>query len=40
MINFLFRWFEQLTPQQWVLVLIGGVALGFLCLRGMGNRAY
>jgi hypothetical protein len=31
-------WFNRLDRQEWLLVLIGVVVAGFLCLRGMGSR--
>jgi hypothetical protein len=32
------HWFNTLDRQEWLLVLIGAVVVGFLCLQGMGSR--
>jgi hypothetical protein len=32
------RWVNGLNYQDWLLVLIGAVALGFLLLQGFGSR--
>ena len=34
-----FRFLEQLDTQEWVLVLLGLVVVGFLCMRGFGSRS-
>ena len=31
-------WTGSLDKGEWLLVLIGGVVVGFLCLRGFGSR--
>jgi len=33
------RYASRLDPQQWLLVLIGVIVVGFLCLRGFGSRS-
>ena len=33
------RFLEQLDTQEWVLVLLGLVVVGFLCMRGFGSRS-
>ena len=33
------RFLEQLDTQEWVLVLMGLVVVGFLCMRGFGSRS-
>jgi hypothetical protein len=33
------RFLEQLNTQEWVLVLLGLVIVGFLCMRGFGSRS-
>ena len=32
------RWINSLDKQDWLLVLIGTVVVGFLCLQGLGSR--
>ncbi|HZZ28033.1 MAG TPA: hypothetical protein VFE46_08530 [Pirellulales bacterium] len=36
--NHAFQWMNRLDRQDWMLVLIAAVILGFLCLRGFGSR--
>ena len=33
------RFFDGLDAQQWLLVLIGVVVVGLVCLRGFGSRS-
>ena len=33
------RFLEQLDTQEWVLILLGLVVVGFLCMRGFGSRS-
>jgi hypothetical protein len=33
------RFLEQLDTQEWVLVLLGLVVVGFVCMRGFGSRS-
>ena len=33
------RAIDRLDAEQWALVLIGAIVVGFLCLRGFGSRA-
>ena len=33
------RFLEQLNTQEWVLVLVGLVIVGFVCMRGFGSRS-
>lgn len=33
------RFFEQMRPEEYVLVLGAVVLTGFLCLRGFGSRS-
>ena len=33
------RFLNQLDTQEWVLVLLGLVVVGFLCMRGFGSRS-
>jgi hypothetical protein len=37
-ISYALRYLEQLNTQEWVLVLLGLVILGFVCMRGFGSR--
>lgn len=30
---------DQLSPQQWVIVLAVMIIFGFLCMRGYGSRS-
>jgi hypothetical protein len=32
------RWINGLDKQEWLLVLIAAVVIGFLALRGFGSR--
>jgi hypothetical protein len=32
------KWVYSLDPQSTLLVLLGALVLGFLCLRGFGSR--
>lgn len=32
------NWLYTLDRQEWLMVLIGAVIVGFLALRGMGSR--
>ena len=34
----LMRLVDRMGPQEWALVLIGGIIIGFFCLRGFGSR--
>lgn len=33
------RWFDSLDKQEWLLVLIVAVVVGFLALQGFGSRS-
>jgi hypothetical protein len=33
------RWFDSLDKQEWLLVLIVAVIIGFLALQGFGSRS-
>jgi hypothetical protein len=33
------RWFNGLDKQEWLLVLIAAVVIGFFALRGFGSRS-
>jgi hypothetical protein len=32
-------WFNSLDRQEWLAVLMIGMVLGFLCMRGYGSRS-
>ncbi len=36
--QYVMNWLNSLDRQEWLLVLIGAVIVGFCCLRGMGSR--
>ena len=33
------QFFNQLDAQQWLMLLVAAVVLGFFCLRGFGSRS-
>lgn len=33
------NWFNTLTRDEWMIVLVLVTALGFLCMRGYGSRS-
>lgn len=33
------RWMNGLDKQEWLMVLVGVVVIGFFCLRGFGSRS-
>lgn len=33
------RWFDSLDKQEWLLVLIAAVIIGFIALQGFGSRS-
>lgn len=35
----LMRMADRMDTQEWALVLIGVIVVGFLCLRGFGSRS-
>ena len=32
------KWINSLDKQDWMLILIAAVVIGFFCLQGMGSR--
>ena len=37
--QYVMRWFNSLDKQEWLLVLIAAVIIGFVALRGFGSRS-
>jgi hypothetical protein len=37
--RYVMRWFDSLDKQEWLLVLIVAVVIGFLALQGFGSRS-
>ena len=33
------RWVEHMNPQEWVIFAAVGIVIGFLCMRGLGQRS-
>ena len=34
-----FKWINTLDKQDWLMVLVAVVVIGFFCLRGFGSRS-
>jgi hypothetical protein len=37
-VHVVFRWFNSLDRQEWLIVLTVGMLFGLLCMRGFGSR--
>jgi hypothetical protein len=37
--NTVMRWATSLNRQEWLIVLVVAMVLGFLCMRGYGSRS-
>ncbi len=35
----LLRLIDKMGPQEWLLVLVGAIIVGFFCMRGFGSRS-